>query len=329
MSPPDDRPRHVPVLTDELIAGLAVQPGGVYVDCTVGGGGHASAVLDASAPTGRLLGVDLDPQAVEESRARLPAHDSSLVLVNDSYVNLRAVCAAHGFANVDGVYFDLGLSTLQLESPSRGFSFQRDEPLDMRFSDRQEMTAADIVNTYSMSDLAHVLWTYGEERRSRAIARRIVAGRPLRTTGELARLVQRAVPGRGRVHPATRTFQALRICVNDELANLEQGLKQALEVLAPGGRLAAISYHSLEDRIVKRWLQREASDCICPPGPPVCVCGHTATVRLVNKRVIKPSAAEVGRNPRSRSAKLRIAQKTLAPINEEPGGAPWAKKPGR
>ena len=299
---------HIPVMAAELVAALDVVAGGSYVDCTVDGGGHASVVLEASAPGGRLLGIDADPRAVRSAERRLGSWKGVFALANDNFSNLVEVCAAHGFAAVNGVYFDLGLSAPQLEESERGFSFQREAALDMRFSDRQVMTAADIVNTYPVDDLARVLWTYGEERRSRSIARRIVSHRPVRTTTELADLVRRAVPGgRQRIHPATRTFQALRICVNEELVNLETALKQTLDVLGHGGRVVVMSYHSLEDRLVKRWFQQESTDCLCPPEVPVCVCGHKATLRLVTKRVVTPSSDEIAMNPRSRSAKLRAA----------------------
>ncbi len=301
---------HVPVMTEELVRALQVVPGGRYVDCTVGGGGHAEAVLEAAAPGGRLLGIDADPRALRATERRLARLRGSYLLVNDNFANLKEVCERAHFVPVHGVFFDLGMSSLQLEEAGRGFSFQRDEPLDMRFSSRQELTAADIVNRYGEQELARLLWTYGEERRSRAIARRIVARRPLRTTGDLARVVEGAAPRRGsRMHPATRVFMALRIVVNDELGSLERAMGQAIEVLGPGGRLAVISYHSLEDRIVKGWLQRESKDCLCPPPIPVCVCGHRASLRIVTRRVITPSPEEVRRNPRSRSAKLRIAER--------------------
>ncbi|MEE9286271.1 MAG: 16S rRNA (cytosine(1402)-N(4))-methyltransferase RsmH [Dehalococcoidia bacterium] len=300
---------HVPVMVEELVRGLQVIPGGLYVDATVGGGGHAEAVLEACAPGGKLLGIDADPRAIRAAERWLGRFKGTYALANDNFANLRVVCAAYGFSLVNGVYFDLGLSSAQLEEPRRGFSFQREADLDMRFSDRQQVTAADIVNTYSMNDLAKVLWTYGEEPRSRAIARSIVAHRPLKTTTELAHLVESVVRGRKRIHPATKTFQALRICVNDELASLEQALRQTTELLGTGGRVAVISYHSLEDRATKQWFRRESIDCLCPPGLPVCVCGHTPTLRLVTRRVVTPSEEEVKRNPRSRSAKLRIAER--------------------
>ena len=307
MAPPRE---HTPVLVKELVEGLGVAPGGRYVDCTLGGGGHAEAVLEASSPGGRLLGIEVDERAIPVAEQHLQRFAGSVVLVNDSFTNLHAIARHHEFTKVDGVYFDLGLSSLQLEEPERGFSFQRDDPLDMRFSQRQRRTAADLVNSGTVEELAQVLRRYGEQPRSGSIARRIVARRPIRTTGQLARLLQAAAPSRHRrIHPATRTFQALRIWVNDELAVLEQALREALVISRPGGRVAAISFHSLEDRIVKTLFQQEAVDCICPPETPVCVCGHKATVRLVARKPTVPLPHEIESNPRSRSAKMRIAEK--------------------
>ena len=301
---------HIPVMISELVSGLGIVPGGRYVDGTVGAGGHARAVLEASAPGGRLLGLDADPEAIRLAEANLHDLSGSFALVNANFSTLESVCKTYRFADADGLYLDLGLSSMQLEEPQRGFSFQRDEALDMRFNPAQQLTAADIVNKLPEEELARVLWLYGEERRSRAIARRIVQRRPIATTGELARLVRSAYPPkRYRTHPATKTFQALRIKVNDELANLEEVLRAAVRVVRPGGRLAVMSYHSLEDRIVKRFFQEESKDCICPPRLPVCACSHRASLRVVNRRVITPSEDEVQRNPRSRSAKLRVAER--------------------
>ncbi len=305
-------PTHIPVLVDETVEALAVQPGGRYVDCTLGGGGHAAAILEHSSPGGQLLGIDADPEAVEVARARLGTYDSSVLIVNDNFANLQAICYKHDFFPVHGILFDLGLSSLQLENRSRGFSFQYDAPLDMRLSPEQTTTAADIVNTYSETELANLVRTYGEERYSRQIARRIVQERPVKTTIQLARIVEQTIGSRrGRIHPATKTFQALRIAVNEELEHLESALRQAVNLLGYKGRLVVISYHSLEDRIVKQFMQREARDCICPPGTPTCVCKHTATLRLINKKVITPSRAEVETNPRSRSARLRVAERLI------------------
>ena len=305
-------PAHIPVLAEEAIKALAVQPGGRYIDCTLGGGGHAAAILERSSPGGQLLGIDADPEALNTARERLQTYSDSTVLVNDNFVNLEAICYKHDFLPVHGILFDLGLSSLQLEGSERGFSFQQRAPLDMRFDPKQELTAADIVNTYPEALLAKVIRTYGEESFARQIARRIVQERPINNTLELAKTIERAVGGkRGKINPATKTFQALRIAVNHELENLESALRQAVNLLGYEGRLVVISYHSLEDRIVKQFMQKEARDCICPPNLPACVCGHTAKLRLINKRVIVPSDEEIRNNPRSRSAKLRAAERIM------------------
>ena len=305
-------PAHIPVLVKEAVEALAVQPGGRYIDCTLGGGGHAEAILERSAPGGQLLGIDADPAAIKAARTRLEAYSGSTLLINDNFVNLQAICYRHDFSPVHGILFDLGLSSLQLNGDGRGFSLQHDAPLDMRLSPDQEITAADIVNSYSEAELADLIKAYGEERSGRRIARRIVLERPINTTLQLAQLIERVVgSGRGRIHPATRTFQALRISVNKELENLETALKQAVNLLGFEGRLVVISYHSLEDRIVKRFMQQEAKDCICPPGIPTCVCEHTASLKLPHRRAITPSLAEEQANPRSRSARLRVAERVI------------------
>ena len=301
---------HISVLVEETVEALAVQPGGRYIDCTLGGGGHAAAILEQGSPGGQLLGIDADPEAIEIARAKLQAYSDSILLVNENFVRLQAICIKYDFYPVHSILFDLGLSSLQLNGSNRGFSFQYDAPLDMRFGPGQEITAADIVNSSSEAELAHIIRTYGEEAHSRQIARHIVQKRPIKTTLQLVQTIEQAVGGRrGRLHPATKTFQALRIAVNRELEYLEAALKQAINLLGFEGRLVVISYNSLEDRIVKQLMHRESKDCICPPGTPTCVCGHTACLRLVNRRVITPSAAEVQLNPRSRSAKLRAAER--------------------
>ncbi|UCC90153.1 MAG: 16S rRNA (cytosine(1402)-N(4))-methyltransferase RsmH [Dehalococcoidia bacterium] len=301
---------HIPVLVKEAIEALGVQPGGRYIDCTLGGGGHAAAILEHSSPGGQLLGIDADPEAIKIAEAKLQAYRDSILLINENFVNLQAICIKYDFYPVHGILFDLGLSSIQLNGNSRGFSFQHNAPLDMRLSPSQEITAADIVNTSSEAELAHIIETYGEEAYSHQIARRIVQERPVETTLQLVRAIKRAVGGRkGRIHPATKTFQALRIAVNHELDHLEAALKQAINLLGFEGRLVVISYNSLEDRIVKQLMQRESKDCICPPGTPTCICGHTACLRLIHKRVITPSPTEVQLNPRSRSAKLRAAER--------------------
>ena len=305
-------PTHIPVLLQETIEALAVQPGGRYIDCTLGAGGHAAAILERSSPGGQLLGIDADPDTIEAARSRLEAYGSSILLVNENFANLEAICIKYDFLPVHGILLDLGLSSLQLNSHSRGFSFQHDAPLDMRLSPSQKVTAADIVNTFSETKLAHLIKTYGEEAHSHQIANHIGRERPLTTTLQLARVIEQAVGGRrGRLHPATKTFQALRIAVNHELDHLEATLKQTINLLGFDGRLVVISYHSLEDRIVKHFMQQESRDCICPPGVPTCICGHKACLRLINKRVITPSPTEVQLNPRSRSAKLRAAERLI------------------
>ena len=305
-------PTHIPVLLKETMEALAVQPGGRYIDCTLGAGGHAAAILEHSSPGGQLLGIDADPEAIKIARARLKAYSGSTLLINENFANLQAICLKYDFFPVHGILFDLGLSSLQLNGNGRGFSFQHDAPLDMRLSPSQEVTAADIINTSPEAELAHLIRKYGEEGYSRQIAHRIVNQRPIKTTLQLAQTIERAIGRRrGRIHPATKTFQALRIAVNHELEHLEAALKQAINLLGFEGRLVLISYHSLEDRIVKQFMRQESMGCICPPGTPTCICGHTVSLRLINKRVITPSLVEVQLNPRSRSAKLRAAERII------------------
>ena len=303
-------PIHIPVLLDEAIEGLRARPGGYFVDCTVGLGGHAAAILERIMPSGRLLGIDADPEAIHVSQDELSNYGEAVTLANDNFVNLEAICKRYHFHPVDGVLFDLGVSSLQLDTAERGFSFHLDAHLNMRFDPRQGLTASDIVNTFSEQELARLIEKYGEERHSRRIARHIVQNRPVATTLELARLVEQALRSkRARIHPATRTFMALRIAANSELQNLEPALKQAIDLLRPEGRLAVISYHSLEDRIVKQFMRRAASNCLCPPRTVMCRCGHVPTLKLISRKVIKPTSLEIESNPRSRSAKLRIAER--------------------
>lgn len=307
---PRDTLLHVSVLLDEALQFLAVQPGGRYVDCTLGAGGHARAIMHASAQGGLLLGIDADPHAIEFARDTLQEYADSVQLVNGNFRDLKAIAAARNFVPVHGVLFDLGLSSMQLAESGRGFSFQAEAPLDMRFSEKQTLSAADIVNDFPENELANLIWEFGEERFSRRIAKAIVQARPLSTTTQLANIISRVQPDRhSRIHPATRTFQALRIAVNDELSSLASALEQATGILGAGGRLVAISFHSLEDRIVKQFMQRESRDCICPPEQPSCTCGHVATLRILTKRPVTPGAEELARNPRSRSARLRAAER--------------------
>ena len=300
---------HIPVLLQATLTFLQVRSGGTYIDATVGGGGHAEAILAAAVPDGRLLGLDLDPDALEVASERLAPFGDRVVLRRGSFAQLAALAA--DFVPADGIFFDLGLSSLQLTDPSRGFSFSRPGPLDMRFDpDAGGPTAADLVNGLSVEELAQILYQYGEERQARRIAEAIVAARPLETTEQLAEVVVAAVGGkRGRIHPATRTFQALRIAVNDELSALRVALPQAVDLLRPGGRLVVISFHSLEDRIVKRFFRQESKDCICPPEVPVCACGHRARLRVLTRKPVRPDPDEVARNPRARSARLRAAER--------------------
>ena len=312
---------HVPVLFREVMDALRPAPGGRYVDGTLGAGGHAAGVLAASAPDGRLLGLDRDPAALAFAATRLAGYGARATLVVASFGDMAAVAAAHGFAAVDGVLLDLGLSSRQLDDAARGFSFQQDGPLDMRFDPRAGATAADLVNNLSAEELADLFFRYGEEQQSRRIARLIVAHRPLHTTAELATLIAREARHSGRPgrHPATKVFQALRIAVNGELEEIARGLRAAVGLLAPGGRLAVISFHSLEDRLVKEFLREQSRECVCPPQQPVCTCGAQPALRLVRRKAIKAGDEEMAENPRSRSARLRVALKNEE-LNSRSGG---------
>lgn len=303
---------HVPVLWREALDLLNPKPGGAYVDCTLGGGGHSAGILDPSAPGGRLLGLDADPGALVEAERRLAPYAPRYTLAHANFGDLEKTARWNGFDEVDGVLFDLGVSSFELDRPERGFSFRAEAPLDMRLDPTRGETAADLVNSLSVDELAKLLYEYGEEPRARSIARAIGVARarsPILTTTALAAIVERAAGGGGRIHPATRTFQALRIAVNRELDALAAALPQALELLVPGGRLVVISFHSLEDRIVKRFFAERARGCICPPELPVCVCDHKPSVELLTRKAVTPSEEEIARNPRSRSAKLRGARK--------------------
>jgi len=295
---------HIPVLLNEVLAWLSRQPDGVYIDGTLGGGGHAEAILQASSPTGRLLGLDADPAALARVFRRLRPFGDRVILAQRNFRHLAAIAEMAGISAVDGILLDLGLSSFQLAA-GRGFSFQSDALLDMRFDPKQPTTAADLVNQLPENELADLIYRYGEERRSRRIARAIVGARPIQRADELAQVVLNAV-GRSpkqRIHPATRTFQALRIAVNDELGALEAVLPQAVRLLKPGGRLVVISFHSLEDRIVKWFFRREAGrDHDMPISTP-------PRLRILTKKPVVATAAETALNPRSRSAKLRAAER--------------------
>ncbi len=302
---------HRPVLAAEVLRQLDPHRDGVYLDATLGDGGHAASILECTSPTGRVFGIDLDPRTLTYARSRLMAYGRRFDCVHGNYADMLSLLQASGFSRVDGLIMDLGFSARQVQQPGYGFSFRLDEPLDMRFDPASSLTAGYVVNTFSEKDLAQLIFKYGQEPRSRAVARAIVRSRPIDSTGRLAELVAAALgPNRGRrLHPATRTFQALRITVNDELGNLESGLDSALALLSPGAALVVISYHSLEDRLVKNFISRERSGCTCPPGIPECLCGRQPTLRQDNRRIIRPSDAEIASNPRSRSARMRVARR--------------------
>lgn len=301
---------HIPALYHQVLTALCPRAGGHHIDCTLGTGGHAVGILEATAPNGRILGLDRDETALSIAAGRLSRFGDRAILVHGSFNDLTAHTSSVGWSAAEGILFDLGLSSPQLEAPLRGFSFRFDGPLDMRFDRSQPLTASDLVNGLGEEKLVDLLNRYGEEPRAREVARAIIAARPLDSTLELAEAVARvAGRKRRRFHPATRTFQALRIAVNDELGALERGLSQAVDLLTAGGRLVVISYHSLEDRIVKHFLREESKDCLCPPEQITCVCNHAASLRLITARPTRPSADEVQSNPRARSALLRAAER--------------------
>ncbi|HEX2995112.1 MAG TPA: 16S rRNA (cytosine(1402)-N(4))-methyltransferase RsmH [Anaerolineales bacterium] len=302
---------HQPVLYQEIIHALQPRRGGRYVDGTLGAGGHARGVLEASAPDGQLLGLDVDPQALAIARKTLAPYEDRIHLAQASYTSLHTQLAQLHWDAVDGILLDLGASSMQFDTPERGFSFLHDAPLDMRFGPHALQTAADLVNKSSERELADLIYRYGEERNSRRIAHAIVQARPLQTTRELVAAIETVSPRRGeRVHPATRTFQALRIAVNEELDAIEAVLPQAMAALSAGGRLAVISFHSLEDRIVKDFFREQSKDLVNPPYERIYEVERKATLKEVNRKPITPSDDEMKSNPRARSAKLRIIEKT-------------------
>ena len=304
---------HEPVMLSEVLDALQVIPGGRYIDATLGEGGHAMAMLRNASPGGQLIGIDADPEAVASARKRLHEYGSSVQIVNENFAEMQAIAARYDFAPVNGVLMDLGVSSLQLDREARGFSFRRCDPLDMRFSKDGGLDASKIVNQYSERDLGDIIYRYGDERASRRIASAIVENRPVENALQLADIVS-SVKRRGRrgIHSATQTFQALRIAVNDEMVALKAGLEQAVNVTGTGGRIVVISYHSIEDRIVKNFIRTAASDCICDSEgrqSPFCTCNHTPTLKPVIRGALTPTASEVKANPRSRSAKLRVASR--------------------
>ncbi len=310
---------HLPVLAEEVIEMLQPAAGSLQIDATVGGGGHTERILEASDPDGRLLGLDADGAAIARVAQRLERFGDRLVLRQANFRELGSVAPAAGFGAVDGLLFDLGLSSFQLADTERGFGFRAGGPLDMRFDTRRGVSAAELLATLDATELTALFRRFGEEPFAPRIARAIVEARrtaPITTAEELAALIERVAPrtapGRRRIHPATRVFQALRIAVNEELDALSEALAVAVDLLRPGGRLVVLSYHSLEDRIVKRFLDAERKGCICPPSVPVCVCGRTARLRLVTRPSLTPTDAEIAANPRARSARLRAAERIAA-----------------
>lgn len=305
---------HISVLPTETIVALAVRPDGTYVDCTLGGAGHAGRIAQQLSAQGRLIGIDQDEIAIAAAEERLADAVCQVTLVRDNFRNLAAILAREGVDEVDGVLFDLGISSPQIDTAERGFSYMLDAPLDMRMDRRAARSAYTVVNEYSAEELTEIFYTYGEERWAKRIAAFVEESRnsrPIETTGELVDVIDRAVPKAVRAkggHPAKRVFQAIRIEVNEELTILADALKAAAAALRAGGRLAVITFHSLEDRIVKKTLQELARGCICPPKTPVCICGHVPELRLIGK-ACAASAAECAANPRAKSAKLRVAEK--------------------
>lgn len=301
---------HVPVLYHEVLTLLRPKTNGRFIDGTLGAGGHTAGLLDASAPDGRVLGFDRDPEAITFARQQLAGYGDRVQYVNDSYARMAQIAPAAGFAQVDGILLDLGLSSRQLDDSQRGFAFRLDGPLDMRFDQTGGETAADLLNNRTEAELAEIFWRYGEESASRKFARLIVNNRPITQTVQLADLIAAASRGKKRrIHPATQIFQALRIAVNHELEAVAQGIPATLDLLKPGGRLAVISFHSLEDRFVKRLFRQWSTACICPPEQPVCTCGGKASARLITRKAVQASATEIAQNPRSRSARLRVIEK--------------------
>src|SRR5579883_1594320 len=316
--------RHIPVMLAEVLRFLQPEPGGHYIDGTIGGGGHTAAILARSAPEGKALGIDRDPRALAPVGELLAeeVRQGRLLLDQGNYSEMARLIAQADFAPVRGILLDLGFSSDQMEDPERGFSFSVDGPLDMRMNQAQGVSAVELVNTASEQELADIFWRYGGENRARQIAWRIIRAREkgaITRTTQLAQLAAAGVAQKaGMIHPATRVFQALRIAVNEELHHLEAALPQLLDILTMGrdvaggagssGRIVIISFHSLEDRLVKGFMRREASDCICPPGIPVCVCNHRARLRLLTPKPATPTSQEIAANPRARSAKLRAAE---------------------
>jgi len=305
---------HVPVLLEEAVSRLVVDPDGVYVDCTVGAGGHLVCLAGKLSEKATVVNIDKDTQVLEQARKNLSGISQRVILVHGDFRHLRALLKACGINEVNGVLLDLGVSSFQIDDAARGFSYQGEGPLDMRMDTEQQLSAWHLVNQWPEEQLAEIIRDFGEERYARRIAREIAKEReikPINTTSELVRVINRAVPSQAKrdKHPARRTFQALRIAVNDELGALQEVLPQAVELLVTGGRIAVITFHSLEDRIVKNFFKRESLGCVCPHEQPVCTCNHRPVLKILTKRPVIPSESELADNPRSRSAKLRVAEK--------------------
>lgn len=308
------RPGHIPVLAQEVAEYLVTGTEGVYLDCTVGAGGHAAKILEATSPHGRLIGIDVDPQAIALAKENLSSYGDRVSLIHGNFAELDQILNQQGVSKVDGALFDLGVSSLQFDTPGRGFSFRYCGPLDMRMDQTSGQPIFDDLNRKDAAELTEIIRNFGEERWAKRIANRIVAARretPITTTIQLVEIIQRAVPKRasGNIHPATRTFQAFRIYKNRELENLKNGLERVVPVLKCSSRICIVSFHSLEDRIAKHTFRAMERGCICPPKFPVCVCGREPTLKVLTKRPVTPQVEEIRANPRSRSAKLRVAEK--------------------
>ncbi len=306
---------HVPVLLEETLEQLALRADGIYVDCTLGGGGHTQAILGRLGPQGQVIGIEQDPATLAATRNKLNKFGDQVRFIPGNFRYLKTYLNQLGISQVDGIIFDLGVSSFQLDNGERGFSYNQTAPLDMRMDPQNPLSAREIVNQYSELELTRIIRDFGEEKWARRIAHFIVDARsrqPIDSTTELADVIKAAIPAAARrtgPHPARRTFQALRIAVNDELGILPEALEQAIACLHPGGRIVVISFHSLEDRVVKDTFRLAANPCTCPPDFPVCCCGKPAVLRLITRKPIQPSTAEIERNPRSRSARLRAAEK--------------------